>query len=417
MDEKNSTKITRNVYVLGITSLLNDASKTLLTLILPLYLEFFVLKDIKEVEILKDILYLTPTVIIGVIVGLSASVGSVANAVTGYLSDKTKKTKFYTTFGYALLPVSRFLLLFAHTWPFVLILRLVNDIGEGMKDSPRDVILTTSVSKKVRGKAYGIHRTLHTIGAIIGTLIALYFLFGIASPANITQETYDQIFIISSVLAVAGVIILFIFLEEKEKPLKVARKIKFDFVNREFKLFVIIAGVFSLGNFAVWWMILKTADALSVPGNLFGSPEIALAYLMFPVTFAILATPVGALSDKVSRRLVVSSGYALFGMICVGFVFASSVLGFMLLFALYGLFWATTHAMQRAFTVDLVGEEKRGTALGVFHSVSGVLAFPANLIAGYLWTGFYADGTLTFLFGAAVAFISAVLLLVLLKEK
>jgi len=399
-NKQDENKITKNVWVLGFTSLLNDASKTLLTLVLPLYLEFFM----GATEF-----------IIGVIVGLSASVGSAANAVTGYLSDKTKKTKFYTTFGYALLPVSRFLLLFAGTWPVVLVLRVVNDIGEGMKDSPRDVILTTSVSKKVRGKAYGIHRTLHTIGAIIGTLIAIYFLFGIPSPADITQDTYNLIFIISSVLVATGVIILYIFLDEKEKPLKVARKIKFDFINREFKLFVIIAGIFSLGNFAVWFMILKTADALTMSSNIFGSPELALAYLMFPVIFAIFATPIGALSDKVSRRLIISSGYALFGVICIGFIFVSSLIGFMLLFALYGIFWATTHAMQRAFTVDLVGGEKRGTALGVFHSVAGVLAFPANVIAGYLWT--VGDpGTATFLFGAVIAFISAFLLFFLLKK-
>ena len=400
-NKQDENKITKNVWVLGFTSLLNDASKTLLTLILPLYLAFVIGAG---------------ELIIGIIVGLSASVGSVANAVTGYLSDKTKKTKFYTTFGYALLPISRLLLLFAGTWPGILILRLVNDIGEGMKDSPRDVILTTSVSKKVRGKAYGIHRTLHTIGAIIGTLIAIYFLLGIPSPADITQDKYNLIFIISSGLAILGVVILFIFLEEREKPLKVARKIKFDFINRDFKLFVIIAGLFSLGNFAVWWMILKSADALNMSSSIFGSPEIALAYLMFPVVFAIFATPIGSLSDKVSRRVVISFGYALFGIICIGFIFVSSLIGFMLLFALYGLFWATTHAMQRAFTVDLVGGEKRGTALGVYHSVAGVLAFPANLIAGYLWNFGAADGTATFLFGAVIAFISAFLLFFLLKK-
>jgi MFS family permease len=137
---------------------------------------------------------------------------------------------------------------------------------------------------------------------------------------------------------------------------------------------------------------------------------------MFPIVFAIFATPIGSLSDKVSRRIVVSLGYALFGIICIGFIFASSLVGFMVLFALYGLFWATTHAMQRAFTVDLVGDDKRGTALGVYHSVAGVLALPSNLIAGYLWTAFGAPGTATFLFGAVFAFISAVLLFFLLKK-
>ena len=234
-NKQEENKITKNVWVLGFTSLLNDASKTLLTLILPLYLEFLG----------------ASAFIIGFVVGLSASLGSAANAVTGYLSDKTKKTKFYTTFGYALLPISRFFLLFAGTWPMVLVLRAVNDIGEGMKDSPRDVILTTSVSKKVRGKAYGIHRTLHTIGAIIGTLIALYFLLGIPSPDMITMDTYNLIFIISSALAILGVIVLYIFLEEREKPPAMAKKIKFDFINREFKIFIIISGIFSLGNLEI----------------------------------------------------------------------------------------------------------------------------------------------------------------------
>jgi len=393
-------RITKNIWVLGFTSLLNDASRTLLTLILPLYLEFLG----------------ASAFIIGFVVGLSASLGNVANAITGHLSDRTKKTKFYATFGYALLPISRFLLLFAGTWPVVLVLRAINDIGEGMKDSPRDVILTTSVSKKVRGKAYGVHRTLHMIGAIIGTLIALYFLMGIPSPRDITMDTYNLLFMISSALAVLGVIVLYIFLEEREKPPDVVKKIKFDFINREFKIFIIIAGIFSLGNFAIWFMILKTADALETSSSIFGSPEIALAYLMYPVVSAIFATPIGSLSDKFSRKVVISFGYALFGVICLGFIFVSSLIGFMILFALYGIFWAATHAMERAFTTDLVGEEKRGTALGIYHSVAGVLTLPANLIAGYLWLAFGAAGTGTFLFGAVFAFISAILLFFLLKK-
>lgn len=404
-ENKKEGKITKNVYVLGFTSLLNDASKTLLNLILPLYLEFIG----------------ASAFIIGFVVGLSASIGSAANAVTGYLSDRTKKTKFYATVGYALLPVSRILLVFANTWPFVLVLRFVNDIGEGMKDSPRDVILTTSVSKEVRGKAYGIHRTLHTIGAIIGTLIAIYILFGAASPSGISQNTYNLIFIVASVLSVLGFLIIYIFLEEKEKPPAAAKKMKFDFINREFKIFILIAGIFSIGNFAVWFMVLKTAEALNTSSNIFGSPDIALAYLMFPVIFAVFAAPIGTLSDKISRRKVISFGYFLFGIVCVGFTLTDYVPGdiklpvIMGLFALYGIFWATTHAMQRAFTTDLVGEENRGTALGVYHSVAGILAFPANLIAGALWDVYGSNSA--FYFSALIAFLAALLLIFLLKEK
>jgi len=406
MDVKNKkdVKITRNVYVLGITSLLNDASKTILNLILPLYLEFIG----------------ASAFIIGFIVGLSTSIGSVANAITGYLSDKTRKTRLYATSGYGIISISRFLLFFANTWPFVLILRFINDIGEGMKDSPRDVILTTSVSKEIRGKAYGIHRTLHTIGAIIGTLIIIYLLFGVASPSGISQETYSTIFIVASVISIVGFLVIFLFLEEKKSSAPV-KKVKFDFINKEFKIFILIAGLFSIGNFAVWFMILKTAEVLNTSSNIFSSYDIALAYLLFPVVFAVFATPIGTLSDKISRKKVIAFGYALFGVICLGFIFIDRIPGeskvpvIMGLFALYGIFWATTHAMQRAFTTDLVGEENRGTALGVYHSVSGVLALPANLIAGTLWD-VYGSST-TFYFSALISFISAFLMFFILKKN
>jgi len=409
MDDKNKkdNKITKNVYVLGFTSLLNDASKTLLNLILPFYLEFIG----------------ASIFIIGFVVGLSASIGSIANAVTGYLSDRTKKTKFYATFGYGLLTISRFLLFFAHTWSFVLVLRFVNDIGEGIKDSPRDVILTNSVSKEVKGKAYGIHRTLHTIGAIIGTLIAVYLLFGAASPSAISRNTYNAIFIVASVLSLIGFLIIYLFLEEKKKVLAhvIAKKTGPHFINRKFKIFILTAGLFAIGNFSVWFMLLKTAEALNTSTNIFGSSDIALSYLLFPVIFAIFATPIGTLSDKISRKKVISFGYALFGIICIGFTLTDYLPGYikipviMGLFALYGIFWATTHAMQRAFTTDLVGEENKGTALGVYHSVVGVIVLPSNLIAGALWAIYGSNAT--FYFSALIAFLSALLLIFLLKEK
>ncbi|PKP58783.1 MAG: hypothetical protein CVT88_06740 [Candidatus Altiarchaeales archaeon HGW-Altiarchaeales-1] len=387
----------KNVWLLSTTSLLNDLSKTLLMIVLPFYYD--------SLGFSKSLM--------GLIEGLMASIGSLANFGTGYLSDKTKNARKYAIMGYALLPIARLLLIPVQTLYGIIFLRTMNGIGEGMKDAPRDVILTNSVNKENRGKAYGIHRTLHQIGAVIGTIIAFFF---------ITSLTFQQIFLIAGIAVFAGVIILF-FVKEKgkengqqNKTLKTANSkenLMTLLKEKNFRNFITISAIFSLANIGVFYLMVRVAELVKT-GNI-EMVYVPFIYLLFPLTFAITAYPMGWLSDKISRKNIIIAGYILFAFLNIGIVFANSLIPMMLIFGLYGLFWSSTHAMLRAFTTDIVGVENRGKALGLYHAISGLFVFPGYIFAGMLWDNF--GYIYPFIFASTIGIVCALLMFVFVNSE
>jgi MFS family permease len=148
-------------------------------------------------------------------------------------------------------------------------------------------------------------------------------------------------------------------------------------------------------------------------------PEMAdampiLLYALFNISYALLSIPIGALSDKIERRRVLATGYFLFGLTCLGFIFSHSLTSFIVLFLLYGLFYAFVDGVQRAFASDLALEKLRGTALGAFHTSIGLAALPASLVAGFLWD---ICPEITFIYGALAGFIASGLLITIVKKK
>ena len=170
-------------------------------------------------------------------------------------------------------------------------------------------------------------------------------------------------------------------------------------------MFTIVVTIFTLSNYSYAFLLLRAKD-LGVPVD-----YAPLLYLLFNVVYAISAFPIGTLADKVGKKLVISIGYAMFGVTCLGFALASSPIHAILLFLAYGLFFATADAVQRAIVPDLVTAEVRGTAFGVLHTSIGFMALPSGLIAGALWQ-FYG-AAVPFIVGAAVSLISTMLLALL----
>jgi MFS family permease len=199
---------------------------------------------------------------------------------------------------------------------------------------------------------------------------------------------------------------LYFIKEKRRKAQDTTLRIGLRNLSSELKLFILISGAFALANFSYMFFILKAQ------GTFMGKYSIAvpiLLYILFNVFYAIFAIPFGFLSDRIGRKRVLVSGYMLFALTSLGFAFFSSPAAFVILFALYGMVYAIIDGNQRAFVSDLCSKDTRATALGSFHTVVGLMALPASLIAGYLWQ---LDPSLTFLFGFAAGIVPVGLFIV-----
>jgi MFS family permease len=194
--------------------------------------------------------------------------------------------------------------------------------------------------------------------------------------------------------------------EEKRQPRNVNIKIGLRDLPKQLKLFILVSGIFALANFSYMFFILRAQGYFT--GKFFiGIP--ILLYILFNIFYFAFAIPFGRLSDKIGRKNVIVSGYLLFSLVCLGFVFFNSLIAFIVLFALYGMVYAMIDGNQRAFVSDLSSEEIRSTALGTFHTIIGLAALPASLIAGFLWQ---INPNTTFIYGALISIISVALLII-----
>jgi MFS family permease len=297
--------------------------------------------------------------------------------------------------------VAKLLFPLSSAWQHLLVLAPVERVGKGLRGAPRDAFIAASVHETARGRGFGFHRAMDTAGAIIGSLAAYVLVVGVDLPVR-------RILLVGAVVAFAAVVpVLAVREKRSHKDRSESFRPRLRGFPRPFYRFLIVATVFSLGNFSYMFLILRAADV-------FGSERslglTILLYVLINVAYAGLAVPAGVLSDRIGHRKVLSIGYSLFAATCLGLALARGWPELALLFALYGTFRALTDGPQRALVADLVPAEVRGTALGAFHTAIGLAALPASLAAGALWQ---IAPRWTFLYGAALG-LTAVVLLALL---
>jgi len=345
--------------------------------------------------------------IIGLIEGIAESTSSILKVVSGWLSDKIGKRKSLIALGYTISTSSKPLFAFAANWSQALAIRFTDRIGKGIRESPRDAIIADSSAVGVRGRAFGYHRAMDTVGAIIGPLIAILLVTILGS----TEHAYRTIFLVATIPGAIAVLLVLAFVEEvKPDPIENAHPIKLSFKSftREFKVLIFIATLFSLGNFSYAFLVLR-AEELGLRIEV-----IFLMYFIFTAVYAIFSMPIGIVSDRIGRKPVLALGYLAFGFMCLGFAFATSqtnIIYIIAFFLMYGLSNAITETIQRTYVSELVAPELRGTAFGVFHTIIGIALLPASVIAGILWQ-IYGTGTITFLYGATFALAAATVLAV-----
>ena len=263
-------------------------------------------------------------------------------------------------------------------------------------------MIADSTDPSYRGKAFGFHRAMDTLGACLGPLLAIVLLYFL-------KENLRPIFAIAFIPAVLAVLTLVFFLKEKEIKSKDENVMKFKIghLSANFKRFLLVSSIFAIGNSSDVFLIMRS-KAMGLSTVL-----VVFAYVSFNITYSILSTPAGALSDRLSRKKVMMTGYIIFAVVYLGFGLAKDVKMVWLLFPIYGFYMAMTEGVSKALVSDVVEKHHLGTALGLYSFATGVLTFFASFIAGLLWT--HVGASAPFFYGAVTAAVSCLAFFVLIK--
>jgi MFS family permease len=418
--------ITRNVVALGFVSLFTDISSEMLVYVIPLFL--------------ANVL-LAPTAVIGLIEGVAESTASLLKLISGALSDRLSRRRLLVGIGYTTSVASKGLYLLATVWPVVLLGRVGDRFGKGIRTSPRDALIADSTAPEHRGVAYGFHRAMDTTGALGGVLVAAAVIWAV--EGNATRLTADAfrilvlLALIPGVLAVATIVVGVRDVQgtpaagektaavwEKTAAAKAdapaaaepapisARELVRRIVGgvsewrrfpRPFWLFIAANALFTLGNSSDAFLALRSQNlGLSLLALL-------LAIAAFNATNAIVAWPAGALSDRIGRRGLIALAWIIYAACYAGFALATSAIWVAPLWIAYGTYYALSEGVGKAIVADLAPGELRATAFGILNAVQGTMILPASVIAGVLWSAVAPPAP--FWFGAACAAAAAALLL------
>ena len=368
--------LTRNIIIVGFVSLFTDLSSQMVFPLVPLYL----------------LSLGAGAWIIGLVEGAAETTASLLKVISGYWSDKIKRRKPFVFAGYSLSSITKPLFAFTTSWPFILLVRVADRVGKGIRDAPRDAIIADSADVSIRGKAYGFQRAMDGIGSVLGAVLAFLLL-----PILWYKNTFLVAFI-PGIIAVLCVL----FIKEKkriDKPTKQptkSLKVSMKQLPWNLKLFIIVSTIFTLGNFGFAFLILK-ANKIGLTDE-----SSILIYIIYYIAYTLFTIPAGIVSDKIGRKPILIFGYVLFAIVSIGFIFTFQLYMLIIFTIIYGIFFGLIDGVQRAFVVDLAPSELKGTALGTFHTVTGLAALPGGFIMGLLWDIISPQGTFLFAFILAV---------------
>jgi len=395
-------KLPRNVWAVSLTSFFMDISSEMVINILPLFLS-----NVLGVK----------TNIIGVIDGVAEATASLLKLFSGWLSDKLRGRKWIAVAGYGLSAAVKPFFYFANTWSMIAAVRWVDRIGKGVRTAPRDALIADSVDEKTRGFAFGFQRGADTAGAVVGIIIAIIVVWlAQSNTVDLGESTFRTVVLISLIPAVLAVLALAI--GAKDVPLRGEQKApKFGFktLGKPFVVFMIVMGIFDLGNSSDSFLILRAQErGMSVIG-------ILIMLMAFNLIYALLSPIAGKLSDRVGRKQLITAGWLVYALIYLGFGLAVETWHIIVLFISYGFYYALAYSTAKAFVADLVPENVRGTAYGTYNAVLGILDFPASVIAGVLWQGMGSwtgfGPSAPFLFGSSLAFLATILMAVWMPRR
>ncbi len=331
---------------------------------------------------------------IGLIEGVADALASGLKIASGWFSDRIGKRKPVVLAGYVLSTVTKPLLSFATLGWHVLAVRVTDRIGKGVRTSARDALVAESVAPQQRGRAFGFHRAMDTVGAIVGTTLAIVLL-------GVFAGDYRRVFWMATVAGLAAVVTIVVGVRETSRAAQAADRAR---AGHEYAgslpLFLVAHALFSAGNFSYAFFLLRAQD-VGVRPDL-----VPYLYLLHNIVYAAVAFPAGALLDRLGVRTAQTLAYLLQCGACLGFALGGTPGLMPLWFALYGVQLGATGATTRATASGLIRTDRRGLGMGVFHACEGVGLLVASVVGGVLWEQLHS-GAAPFVFGAAMALVAS----------
>jgi MFS family permease len=377
------TWLTRNVRVLSAVSFLQDAASELLYPLLPIYL--------------TAVLGAPPSVV-GAVEGAAEGAASLTKLAAGPLADRFSKRPLIAT-GYGMAALGKVMVAAAAGWPGVLAGRVVDRLGKGIRGAPRDALLVVDIDDSARGRVFGFHRAMDTLGAVVGPLLGLV-------GYELLDHQIPPLLWVAVVPAVLSVALVFFVRETRQALPPAARRALFarvrDLPRRYWRVATVLVA-FALVNFPDALLLLR----LNEIG--FSVVEVILAYVTYNAVYAVSSYPAGLLADRIPRPAVFGIGLVFFAIGYTGLGLTTDAVAAWLLIGVYGLFTGCTDGVGKAWISSLVGSDLQASAQGVFQGASGFAILGAGLWAGFLWGG---DGHVPLLISGIVGGVFAVGLLV-----
>ena len=381
----------RNVTALGLVSFFTDFSTEMVLGVLP----FFIVSSLG-----------TSRALLGVIEGSAELTSYAFRMVSGSLSDKVGKRKVFVIAGYGLSTVTKPFFAASSSWIDAFVVRFVDRMGKGIRTAPRDALIADSVSESQVGRAFGIHRTIDQLGAIVGPIAA----FGLLQIVDIRG-----IFLLSLIPGAIAVLILVIFVKDVvvKKKSSATRISIFSNINRVIKgnrpfvFLLTITSIFGIGAFNFPFILLRASD-LGISESL-----IPLIYATLNVAHTAIGLPSGILADKVGKEKVLIIGYSVFAISTILMLMLSgSTLYAYILAAVFGLYLGISETVQRAVIPRYVASELRGTAYGLYSVVIGTTFFVANVVFGFLWDNFSLTTAVSYSMITAIAAVAGMFMFI-----
>jgi MFS family permease len=335
-----------------------------------------------------------PPSVVGLVEGMAEGTASIVKAVSGWLADRWSRKPLIAA-GYGLSSVAKLLIGFATAWPLVLVARLGDRTGKGIRGAPRDALIADDTPQADRGRAFGFHRAADTFGAVVGPLIGLALYYAL-------DRRMRPLFFIAFIPAAMSVALI-VFVRERTKPREeriLAEARPGRPLPPAYRRVVAFLTVFGLVNFTDALLLLRARE-LGL-----GFAGVILAYALYNVTYSLLSYPAGVWSDRLPRRKVFAVGIAVFAVAYLGLGIVTSAACVWVLLPVYGAYTALTDGVSRAWVADLA-PEATGTALGTYAGLSGAASVVAGVWAGLAWG---AAGRLPLVISGSVAAVLAVIL-------
>lgn len=388
MSTSGTKVISRAVWLLSLVSLFTDMASEMLYPIMPAYL--------------KSIGF--SVLLIGILEGVAEAVAGLSKGYFGQLSDSYGRRMPFVRTGYFFSAISKPMLALSAVPLWVFFSRTMDRLGKGIRTAARDALLNSESTAKTKGTVFGLHRSLDTVGAILGPVIALAVL-------AIAPENYVLVFLIAFIPGLLAIAITLVIREKKTESVARSKVLFSDFLKYlpratvDYKKAITVLLLFTLFNSSDLFLLIRVKESGASDSQVLG------LYIFYNIVFALFAYPLGKLADRFGLHKLIIAGFLLFALTYSGMAFAQDLYAHCFLLFLYGLYAAATEGVSKAWIGKTCNESESATAYGTFHAFQSIAIMLASFITGSLWFSFGAKTAL--ITCAAGAVISVLLILVL----